>query len=319
MLRPVPPVGRYHKIRQVPRTVSTPQEFDQTIDRAVLANLMPKAPFIDRSTPITTIGSCFAGNIAAALTGAGYNVHHLDVSERLFNPFALQAFTEALSAAGDLSDFSQHWKVEPQTAANLRNTIAQGGLLIITFGLAFVWIDKTTNEIVFDPTQKTGSGRLMKADPERFVMEPTGVAENVDAIAATLNAVRRISRNINIVMTLSPVHMARAISDYPAVAADAISKSTLRCALHEILSLRLQNTYYFPSFEILRWFGPMVDVTFGGVDIQHIDPAWVAYTLSKFRQYYCVGELPILPPFVLRKPFETVVMPAPEEGEPQAI
>jgi len=298
------PVGRYGKDRQVPKAIATPESFDAAVDRAILANLMPEAPFVDRSTPITTIGSCFAGNIAATLHNTGYNVHHLDISERLFNPFALQEFMEALSASEDLTAFADRWKVDAEAAAKLRTTIAQGGLLIITFGLSFVWIDKTTNEIVTDPTQKVGL-RLIKADPERFVMEPTGVAENVDAMAATLNAVRRINRTIKIVMTLSPVHMARAICDYPPVAADAISKSTLRCALHEIMSLRLHNTFYFPSFEILRWFGPMVDVTFGGIDIQHIDPAWVAYTLSKFRQYYCVGERPILPPFILRKPIET--------------
>lgn len=302
MLRPLAPLSRYNRNRQVPRGIANPERFDEAVDRAVLANLMPEAPFVDRNTPITTIGSCFAGNIAASLKEGGYNVHHLDVSERLFNPFALQAFTEALSASGDLSEFAERWNVEPEAAATMRTNIGQGGLLIITFGLSFVWIDKTTNEIVFDPTQKVGA-RFLKADPERFVMEPTGVAENVDAMAATLNAVRRINRGIKIVMTLSPVHMARAICDYPAVAADAISKSTLRCALHEIMSLRLHNTYYFPSFEILRWLGPMVDVTFGGFDIQHIDPDWVAYTLSKFRQYYCVGERPITPPFILRKPF----------------
>ncbi len=305
MLRPMLPVGRYGKDRQVPKSVATPEGFDEAVDRSILANLMPEAPFVDRSTPITTIGSCFAGNIAATLHNTGYNVHHLDVSERLFNPFALQEFMEALSSSQDLTGFAERWKVDAAAAANMRHTIGQGGLLIITFGLSFVWFDKTTNEIVTDPTQKVGL-RLIKADPERFVMEPTGVAENVDAIAATLNAVRRINRNIKIVMTLSPVHMARAISDYPPVVADAISKSTLRCALHEIMSLRLHNTYYFPSFEILRWFGPMVDVTFGGLDIQHIDPAWVVYTLSKFRQYYCVGERPVPPPFVLRKPIEAV-------------
>lgn len=310
MLRPLDPDARYDKERQVPKSFATPEHFDFAVDRAVLANLMPEGPFIDRTTPVTTIGSCFAGNIAASLSSAGYNVHHLDVSERLFNPFALQEFTEALSASEDLTAFAARWRVDAQAAANMRTTIGQGGVLIVTFGLSFVWVDKTINQVVTDPTQKAGL-RLITADPARFVMEPTGVAENVDAMAATLNAVRRINRNIKIVMTLSPVHMGRAICDYPPAAADAISKSTLRCAIHEIMSLRLHNVFYFPSFEILRWFGPMVDVTFGDMDILHIDPQWIAYTLSKFRQYYCVGERPILPPFIRRKVLKPNQGPAP--------
>jgi hypothetical protein len=300
MLRTVDARERFVKARQLPRRVVTAADFDQTVDRAILKDLSPAEPFIDRTTNVITIGSCFAMNIEASLAASGYKTLRVNVSERLFNPFALQTFVEALGPVGDFSDFEKHWGVAAAAPEAIRNGIAEGAIVIITFGLSFVWIDKNTGEIVFDPARKVGTA-LIREDPERFEMQPTGVAENTEAMAAIINAIRGLNRSTKIILTLSPVHLARAISDYPGIVADSISKSTLRCALHEIMSLRLAGVYYFPSFEILRWFAPMVDVVFGGDDLlAHIQPQWVDYTLSKFKHLYCVGEQSLPPPFIPR-------------------
>jgi hypothetical protein len=65
------------------------------------------------------------------------------------------------------------------------------------------------------------------------------------------------------------------------------------------MNLRLKDVFYFPSFEILRWLAPMVDgnVWFEDGQLSHVRNAWTAYTMSKFMQYYCVGETPLSPPF----------------------
>lgn len=300
MLIKLDPKARYHKVRQVPKRIASAEDFDSVVDHAVLGNTVPAAPFIDRSTKIVSIGSCFAVNISTALNKSGYAAQLLNVNERLFNPFALQTFLEAVRENADISVFEKHWSLQPGDLEAFRASILQGKAAIVTLGLSFVWIDNATGEMVFDPTRKVGVN-LISADPERFQMEATGVAENTDAIAAIINALRAMNPTIKIILTLSPVHLARAISDYPASIADSISKSTLRCALHEIMSLRLHEVYYFPSFEILRWLVPMVDVPFGGdQDIRHISTQWVDYTVSKFRQYYCIGEQAILPPYTPR-------------------
>lgn len=304
--KPTNPKERYKRSRQLPKAITSPEELDQAVSQAVLANLMPEAPFIDRSTIIVSIGSCFAENITASLQGSGYRIGALKLSERLFNAFSLRAFFEALLRDEDVSEFQKHWSLSEAELKALLRAIRHGSVVILTLGLSFVWVDEKTGQIVFDPTQKDGL-KLISVDPARFQMKPTTVSENTEAISAVIDAIRAINPTTKIILTLSPVHMARAISDYPAVVADTISKSTLRCALHEVISQERPDVFYFPSFEILRWLVPMVDVSFGsGTDILHIHPKWVDYTVSKFRQYYCIGETAIAPPFTPRQlpPFD---------------
>ena len=87
--------------------------------------------------------------------------------------------------------------------------------------------------------------------------------------------------------------MTRAVCDYPVTAANAISKATLRCALHEVLSLKLKNVYYFPSYELLRELASMIDVIwFEDGILSHIRAEWTTYAMSKFMQYYCIEQEP---------------------------
>ncbi len=74
----------------------------------------------------------------------------------------------------------------------------------------------------------------------------------------------------------------------------------MRYALHEITSQNIEGIYNFPSFDLLRWFAPMLDVVFheDGM-LAHVRNDWVDHALSKFKQFYCVGEAPILPPLKL--------------------
>jgi hypothetical protein len=88
-----------------------------------------------------------------------------------------------------------------------------------------------------------------------------------------------------------------AACDYPVIVADCISKSTLRIALHQLMNLKLNDVYYFPSFEILKWLAPMVDVIWYEDNmLAHIQKRWTDYTISTFMESYCVGETALPPP-----------------------
>lgn len=297
MLRRVAAKERLLKKRYLPQHIATPEEFDRTVDHGILGSLVPEEKFVSKESKIVTLGSCFAANVANDLVSRGYQVNHLSVSERLFNAFALKEFMRGLAApTTDFSIFESNWEITRGEIDSLKSDISDGAIVIITYGLALVWLDKTTNEMIFDPAQKIGP-KLIVEQPDRFEMRITSVEDNFDAMVSTIDAIRQINLNAKIIVTLSPVHSSRAVCDYAGVTADTISKSTLRCALHNLTDLRLKDVFYFPSFEILRWLAPMIDVVFHEDNmLHHIKANWIGYTLSKFRQYYCEGDERPLPP-----------------------
>jgi hypothetical protein len=288
MLFPVPPKDRLLKRRGFPRYIRSEEEFDTAIENGALSSLSPPAPFIHRDTPLVTIGSCFAGNIATALAAAGYSVVPLQVRERLFNAFALRDFMAGMCANSDLTAFVDQWELPIGQIADVRQALQKGAVVVITLGLSFVWFDKRTGEMIHDPTRRE-SGRLVVDDVEQLEMRATSVNDNFDAIISTIDAIRSLNPFTKLVLTLSPVPLQRAVCDYPVLAADAISKATLRCALHEVTAVALRDVYYFPSFEILRGLATMMAPIWGGDDmLSHVRHEWVDYTMSKFRQKYCV-------------------------------
>ncbi len=299
MLRHLPPNDRTIRHRQFPDSIANTEQFDRAVDNGILSNLLPETPFISRETPVVTIGSCFARNIAADLIGHGYRIHRVNVSERLFSPFALRDFVVHLCSENlDIAHFIDAWRVSQAQIEDIRRVIVEGAVVILTFGLSFVWFDTETDEIIFDPTKKVGL-KLIVANPERYEMRATEVPENFEAIVDVIEGLRRLNPFTKVIATLSPVPLHRAISDYPVIVADTISKATLRCALHNVTMLGLKDVYYFPAYEILRGFASMADVIwFEDNQLSHIRKEWIAYTMSKFKAAYCFGETPIRPPRV---------------------
>jgi hypothetical protein len=70
-----------------------------------------------------------------------------------------------------------------------------------------------------------------------------------------IELVRSVNPTAPIVLTLSPVPLKATFRDISCMSADCVSKSTLRVALDRVTSLGLEDVYYWPSFEIVRWVG----------------------------------------------------------------
>ena len=279
-----------------PLRVASRQEFDRFVDMGAIRNYEPEVPFLTRSSRIVTIGSCFAQNIAKCLQARQYDVHRFDIQERLFTPFALAEFCEKLAdKTADLSEFQEHWDLDEGSISATRAVLASGAFVIVTLGLSIAWFDNETNTMIFDPARKTDS-TLAYDRSGRYEMRQTTVAENVDAIWRVINALRAFHPSTQVALTLSPIPLRAVANDNPTLVADAISKSTLRVALDEIMQTRIGGIYYFPSFEILKWFAPMVaQIWFEDDMLIHVRNDWIEYTMSKFMQFYC-GEAPISPP-----------------------
>ena len=117
------------------------------------------------------------------------------------------------------------------------------------------------------------------------------------AIEQLYQAIRRINPKALCIFTLSPVPMESAVGlqqepPYGSVEIDCVSKSILRVALHEVMHAWAAGdpaVRYFPSYEIVRWIGPMLaEPAFGAEDAssRHVSSAILngvyAFFLEKF-------------------------------------
>ncbi len=113
-----------------------------------------------------------------------------------------------------------------------------------------------------------------------------------------LDSLRRLAkRPPTIVLTVSPVPLSGTLEFHSAVVADCISKSTLRVACHEVMSVQEgTDVLYWPSFEIVRWlgthFGPDQPHVYGAHDsnTRHVSEWMVTLIIDLFLEHYSVRE-----------------------------
>jgi len=288
--------------RIFPRSrIHTAAEFDKVVDSGVIDGYDPPAPFLSKSSPIVTMGSCFAQNVSAQLSAAGYTVFTARVTDHLFTPPALQGFVEALRDGMPAGELKRYWESEQEDADRMRRLIQDGATVIVTFGLSTVWVDKVTNSMILDPTSKSvsaeGKGVRALPDPARYEMRQMQLGDILNSMHGLISAIRAIGSDNKIILTLSPIPLALSASDQPVFVADCVSKSALRVALDELRRSNIADVYYFPSFEILRWFATMIDnIWYEDKLLSHIRHDWIRYTVSKFCQYYCTDSHATAPP-----------------------
>ncbi len=242
----------------------------------------PASPPLTSSMKVACIGSCFAHEVGESLARSGKDTVPVFVSERLNTPFAL-AYTVANSF--EKTPYPPGYMLEAvtdQAGAELPNADAY----IVTLGLSLCWFDQATGVMVSAPP-KTYSEKGVSRAMAQYALRQTSVAENVDQIAAIIETIRRHKPTAPIILTLSPVPLLIVTSGSP-VAANNVSKSTLRVALHEIEQRNLPGVYYWPSYEIVEWFGKYVDIVWGRGenDMRHLQPKFIDGITSLFIEVY---------------------------------
>lgn len=225
----------------------------------------PDAPrFLRPDSLLFTQGSCFAENIHNALVGMGYRSVYNNLTEALNSPLANCKYFEQVIAAA---------------SHPARAHLAAAHVFILTLGLAPCWFRRDNRAFVLEP------------DPRRmneYFQRTLSVDECKGAIEATLASIRALNPDLWIVLTLSPVPLARTFELSSALVADAVSKCTLRAAIHESLQSGMERVVYFPSFEIVRWLGAHCGEPFGADDglSRHVSLAYVQAAVSAFIQIH---------------------------------
>jgi hypothetical protein len=295
--------SRQHLVRSIAKWHKGPT-FDYFPDKlrlrregmhAVSKGWVPAKPIINAATRVLAVGSCFARNFTIWLAEHGFN---RTFPESAYN--ALLRFNVDFESAAVVAQ-QFRWAFENVDPANLlwidksrqlvaatdvgrkevRATLEQTDVLILTLGLSEVWYDTVTGE----PLWRTLTEDVF--DPKRHVFKIESVAQTTE----WLEAIERIRRshlpNLKIIFTISPIPLTATFRPVSALTANSVSKAILRSALDEFLRRhdRLVNKelFYFPSYELVTnyFIDPFQE------DNRHIVPIVPGTIISFFVQHFC--------------------------------
>ena len=215
----------------------------------------PDLPKIALNKPVSFLGSCFAENVSTifAQHGLFVNTNPFGV---IFNPVSLQNLLLAHKNPLWLEentflkeDVYLHWgtnsklhgysklelldKMHQQLAQFIAN-LKESKVIFITLGTAFAYELVSNGAIV---------ANCHKMPAQNFTKKMLSVEEVIAACEGIVAEIESIQPEIDLIWTISPVRHSK-----DGLAANSLSKSTLRLALTQVCSSH-QNNYYLPVFE----------------------------------------------------------------------
>lgn len=251
-------------IRSVfPRSLDQFRDLVATIDDFVIDKRVQ--PFFRSASRFFMQGSCFAEHLHKSLVSKGYTSHWSKWVEDINSPLALAAVFKALKAD------------DPTTLQ-----IKVSDIAVITVGVAPCWFRKQDNAFVLNNS-------LNLREIEGYYQRTLSVEESKYWLLQALSVLKAINPQVRLVLTLSPVPLARTFEFHSAIVADAVSKATLRAAIHEAVSMQPDEMFYFPSYEIVSWIGRYRDDVWGP-DSRHVSTAYVDAILDAFIRHYQIEE-----------------------------
>lgn len=261
---------------------------------------------IDYNSKIGCLGSCFSEHIANR-----FNFFKFDVVSNpfgiLFSPTAIEkivskAVYEEQFAEDDIFYFNDQWQsfdvhsclnqVEKdnyllglnQRLVKLKNTIENASHFFVTYGSAWVYRLKETNELV---------ANCHKVPQREFDKELLTAKAIIRSIDNTVRLLHSINPDMQVIFTISPV---RHLKD--GFVENQRSKSNLIRAVHELVNNQ-ERLSYFPSYEIVM--DELRDYRFYEEDMVHPNKLAVDYIWEQLVKVMLTEES-----FRLMKEVETI-------------
>lgn len=271
------------------------------VEKHILDGWLPKEPFITKSTKLVTFGSCFAGNIARYLAGAGYDLltqssagekssqtFVIACNEGIVNPFTMRQLVEWIyegktPKAAVWHDYgASAFEFTPERHEQARRIFDAADVFVITVGLSEVWYDKVTGEIFTKGVPRAAY------DPERHGFRNTTVQENLDNLRTVYATLRKHRPDAKVIFTLSPVPLVATFRPVSCITANAVSKATLRVAVDELVRELAADgaIHYWPSYEIVT---EAFTGAFGS-DNRHVKTEILDFIMTCFERFYCAGQ-----------------------------
>jgi hypothetical protein len=257
----------------------------------VLPGHAPSAPILQPSAPVVTLGSCFARELRTFLSLSGVSASRFWIPSGLNNTFAILDFfswciTGTETGRGyryerDADGGIGEWTPEAERTAYL-DAFTHAGAFVFTIGLAEVWQDRETGSVFWRGIPKE------IFDANRHVFRLSTVDENAENLRQVVSLIRRVNTTAPIVLTLSPIPLLATFRDISCLTADCVSKSVLRVAIDQVMTDRLPNVYYWPSFEIVKWVGATLSWSAYGEDgsTRDVNRRLITHIIDAFLEAY---------------------------------
>lgn len=245
---------------------------------------------------ILSLGSCFAVNIGEKFKQFQFR-NVVNPFGILFHPKAIEQIVEYACSGYEFSekDVFCHHEIWSCFAAHsdmnaleqndiitklnvklldLQMALKESSLLILTFGTAWVYEYQQTGKTV---------ANCHKIPQSEFVKRLLDYEEIVKSYLNTIQLVKKINPDIQIMFTLSPV---RHIKD--GIVENQRSKALLHAAMQDVLEqLQDEKLIYFPSYEIVM--DELRDYRFYKADMLHPNEIAIEYIWEKFVEN-CIAQ-----------------------------
>ncbi len=256
------------------------------ITKFVLAGFVPERPLFNRKAQMVTMGSCFAGTIHEAFVKAGIASTHVFLSETMNTPpFALITVQSLRGKDPTPIGHLGPNTLDENSVAEMRKKLMEASAFILTLGVALQPFEED-GKPVFHITKsmvKGWSKNVLRGDSWRML----SVDEILNYTRSTIDGVRSLRPDIPVIITLSPIPLHTSAYLPSPVVQDCISKSFLRTAIAMLMEEGIENLFYWPSFEIVRWLGGHVGPFFGvDGDQRHLKPECLDLITDLFVQHY---------------------------------
>ena len=239
---------------------------------------------------ILLVGSCFAENIGEKLLNCKFKTE-VNPFGILFNPASIAQSLNILTDNtfsfkeehlhfhnGEWFSFFHHGKFSHTDKSacldNLNITLQhhkaflqKTQFLIITLGSAVVY-----------SYQGNVVANCHKLPQKEFKKSMLGIEEIVSELSNSIQNIRKINPEIQIIFTISPV---RYIKDD--IVENTLSKAHLTVAVHQLIE-KTENSYYFPAYEIMM--DDLRDYRFYANDMIHPSSLAIDYILDKFSEMF---------------------------------
>jgi hypothetical protein len=256
---------------------------------------------IDYDSNIFSLGSCFAVNIAEKFNYYKFQ-NTVNPFGILFHPLAIhtiirRAVEEDFFVESELFFHNERWHCFDvhsdlshsnkedllqnlnQSLINLKSQIKAASHLIITYGTAWVYKEKTSQKIV---------ANCHKVPQVQFEKELLSAAQIEVAIIDTISLLLKVNPKVNIVLTLSPV---RHLKD--GFIQNQLSKANLIVGIHQTINRQPSTVNYFPSYEIMM--DELRDYRFYAEDMIHPNQTAIDYIWERFvESNITVDSTPIM-------------------------
>ena len=278
---------------------------------------------ISPSTPIASMGSCFAREIKRRLIQRDYNY----ITEETYHPASLHASAawERVYSTHCMRQIFEYtfeqwnpdlrWWLAPESKKiqdpyrrvvlyeNLREAEAdfeqhrihsrkaleKAEVLILTLGLTEIWQDAIDGAVICLP-----AGPYVKegGDMSRYRFRVSRYGENLENLERIHEIMASRNPECKILITLSPVNLwATFRQDIDVISASCNSKATLRAAADEF-TVRHENVFYFPAFEMATIYQPLSGQTYFSEGRQnfHVNKPAVKFIMRHFFKFFSAQE-----------------------------